>query len=287
MSHSFGKCPPGIWDRTVSVSPQISAEVAKSSAKKRGMADWSLASKRWTRPSPAKRFGTTVTRREALVAGSRRLVAAFGGTFLTPRLLTVSSGEFSNILTWFGTLRAMALPASLWNPISMSMLPEPWLRGPITGVHPLVAPVLYAFEQAREDLARATADLTVEEIWASPHGFGSVGFHIAHIAGSTERLMSYLAGRALTEAQWAAVRAEPALSGIARDPLLRMLDRALGKAGKVVSGPRPGGSRRAAGSGPRAPAHHRHRASHAHRGAHPAPHRTGHRRGEVDGGATA
>jgi hypothetical protein len=46
----------------------------------------------------------------------------------------------------------------------MSMLPEPWLRGPIAGVHPLVAPVLYAFEQAREDLARSTADLTAEEI---------------------------------------------------------------------------------------------------------------------------
>lgn len=97
-----------------------------------------------------------------------------------------------------------------------------------------MAPVLYAFDQAREDLARATADLTTEEIWASPHGFGSVGFHIAHIAGSTERLMNYLQGRALTEAQWAALRAEPALSGIARGPLLGMLDRALGEAGKVV-----------------------------------------------------
>jgi hypothetical protein len=61
-----------------------------------------------------------------------------------------------------------------------------------------------------------------------------VGFHIAHIAGSTERLMSYLDGRALTEAQWAALRAEPTLGGIPRDQLLEMLDRALGEAGKVV-----------------------------------------------------
>jgi uncharacterized damage-inducible protein DinB len=131
-------------------------------------------------------------------------------------------------------LPAMAIPVSVWNPICMSMLPEPWLRGPIAGVHPLVAPVLYAFEQAREDLARATADLTAAEIWASPHGFGSVGFHIAHIAGSTERLMSYLEGRALTEAQLAALRTELALGGIARDQLLETLDRVFGEAGKVV-----------------------------------------------------
>jgi hypothetical protein len=29
------------------------------------------------------------------------------------------------------------------------MAPEPWLRGPIPGVDPLVAPILYAFQQAR------------------------------------------------------------------------------------------------------------------------------------------
>jgi uncharacterized damage-inducible protein DinB len=116
----------------------------------------------------------------------------------------------------------------------MSTPPEPWLRGPIACVHPLVAPVLYAFQQAREDLARYTAELTTEEIWASPHGFGSVGFHIAHIAGSTERLMSYLQRRALTEDQLAALRAEAALGAIARDELLGILDRALHEAESVV-----------------------------------------------------
>ena len=33
------------------------------------------------------------------------------------------------------------------------MAEEPWLRGPIVGVDPLAAPVLYAFELAREELA--------------------------------------------------------------------------------------------------------------------------------------
>ena len=81
------------------------------------------------------------------------------------------------------------------------MVPEPWLRGPISGVHPLIAPILYSFQQAREDLARFTEGLTPERLWASPHGFGSAGFHIRHIAGSTERLMSYLQNRELTADQ--------------------------------------------------------------------------------------
>ena len=71
----------------------------------------------------------------------------------------------------------------------MSDLPEPWLRGPIPGLSPLIAPILYAFQQAREDLARFTEGLSTEQIWARPHGFGPVGFHLRHIAGSVERLM--------------------------------------------------------------------------------------------------
>lgn len=90
----------------------------------------------------------------------------------------------------------------------MQQLPEPWLRGPIEGVHPLIAPVLYAFQQAREDLAHHTAGLSHAQLWAAPHGGGSVGFHLRHIAGSTERLMTYLQGKQLTPEQLSAVEAE-------------------------------------------------------------------------------
>src|ERR1700693_146360 len=81
------------------------------------------------------------------------------------------------------------------------MVSEPWLRGPIPGVHPLISPILRSFEQAREDLAKFTKGLTPEQLWASPGGFGSAGFHIRHIAGSTERLMTYLQNRELTAEQ--------------------------------------------------------------------------------------
>src|SRR5579884_3981567 len=82
-------------------------------------------------------------------------------------------------------------------------LPEPWLRGPIPGLDPLLAPVLYAFAQAREDLEKYTAPLTTAQIWATPHGFGSVGFHIRHIAGSVGRLMTYLKQQQLSDSQMA------------------------------------------------------------------------------------
>src|SRR5437867_600901 len=95
--------PFGIWDRTVSVSPRISADVVESSAKKREMESSSLASKRWTRPSPAKRFGMTVTRREAPGFGGRQPDGAgfCDRAFLITRLLTVSSGDFYDILPQF------------------------------------------------------------------------------------------------------------------------------------------------------------------------------------------
>jgi hypothetical protein len=114
------------------------------------------------------------------------------------------------------------------------MNPEPWLRGPIPGVDPLVAPILYAFQQAREDLTKWTEGLTHEQLWATPHGFGSAGFHIRHIAGSTDRLMTYLQGRVLSEEQLAELRSEGRATSAGREELLAKLDTALSAAEAVV-----------------------------------------------------
>jgi hypothetical protein len=82
---------------------------------------------------------------------------------------------------------------------------EPWLRGPLSDVHPLVAPTLHAFAQAREDLALWTDGLTDAEIWLRPHGLAPVGFQLRHIAGSVERLTTYLRGEQLTPEQLIAI----------------------------------------------------------------------------------
>ena len=100
-------------------------------------------------------------------------------------------------------------------------------------MHPLTAPILYAFEQAREDLAAYTEGLTPAQIWATPHGFGPVGFHLRHIAGSTGRLMTYLEGRPLNQEQLAALAMEKE-PGAGRDELLALVNRAFREAETVV-----------------------------------------------------
>jgi uncharacterized damage-inducible protein DinB len=112
-------------------------------------------------------------------------------------------------------------------------LPEPWLRGPIPGVGTLLAPLLYSFQMAREDLAKWTEGLTSGQIWATPHGFGSVGFHLRHIAGSTDRLMTYVEGKQLSEAQLAVMNAEKE-PGATREMLLGGLSAAFENAEAVV-----------------------------------------------------
>ena len=114
------------------------------------------------------------------------------------------------------------------------MVEEPWLRGPISDVHPLLAPVLYAFRHAREDLAKWTKDLSNEQLAATPHGAGSISFHMHHIAGSTGRLMTYVQGRQLTPEQLAVIETENRPG--TREELLSQLDLAFSRAEQVVRG---------------------------------------------------
>jgi uncharacterized damage-inducible protein DinB len=112
-------------------------------------------------------------------------------------------------------------------------LPEPWLRGPVPGVEPALQPVAHALLQAREDLARAAAQLSPEELWARPGGAASVGFHLRHIAGSLDRLLAYARGASLSRTQLAALAAEgaPGDPPAEAEPLLtgahEAIDRAL------------------------------------------------------------
>jgi uncharacterized damage-inducible protein DinB len=115
----------------------------------------------------------------------------------------------------------------------MDALPEPWLRGPLRGVGIFIAPLLYSFQMAREDLAKYTAGLTTEQIWATPYGFGSVGFHLRHIAGSTDRLMTYVSGGQLSSDQMTALKVEKE-PGATREELLAGIDRAFESAEAVA-----------------------------------------------------
>jgi uncharacterized damage-inducible protein DinB len=86
--------------------------------------------------------------------------------------------------------------------------PEPWLRGPVGGIPALLQPAAHAFIMAREDALAAAAGLTQSELWMTPGGAASPGFHLLHLAGSTDRLLTYARGEALTDRQRDALAAE-------------------------------------------------------------------------------
>ncbi|HYW07079.1 MAG TPA: DinB family protein [Longimicrobium sp.] len=85
--------------------------------------------------------------------------------------------------------------------------PEVWLRGPLPDVPPLLMPAAHALGAA-EDIRAAAADLTSEQLWSRPGGAPSVGFHLRHVAGSLDRLLTYARGESLTDAQMAFLHAE-------------------------------------------------------------------------------
>jgi hypothetical protein len=97
----------------------------------------------------------------------------------------------------------------------------------------LIAPALYGFAQTREDLARHTAGLTAGQVWARPHGLAPLGFHLRHIAGSVDRLATYLEGRPLDAAQMAALAAETQPDA-SLEELLAGIDQALRRAEEII-----------------------------------------------------
>jgi uncharacterized damage-inducible protein DinB len=61
--------------------------------------------------------------------------------------------------------------------------------------------MVYSFQQVREDLAHHTKRITLHQLWFEMAGKHSLGYHLKHIAGSVDRLVTYLCGEQLSERQ--------------------------------------------------------------------------------------
>lgn len=85
---------------------------------------------------------------------------------------------------------------------------EAWLSGKIENVAPVLMPAAHALVQAARDIEKAVEDLSDAQLWTKPCGAASVGFHLLHVAGSIDRLLTYARGRSLSEAQFAELAAE-------------------------------------------------------------------------------
>ena len=90
----------------------------------------------------------------------------------------------------------------------MSPQPETWLRGPVEGFEPLLMPAVHSLLQAREDVEGLVASVPADHVWQRPGGAASIGFHVRHLGGALDRLLTYARGEALSDAQRTAARAE-------------------------------------------------------------------------------
>ena len=89
------------------------------------------------------------------------------------------------------------------------MATEVWLQGPIDGIAPIFQPVAHALEQVREDVRSLAPTVPADLLWAD-RGAATAGFHLLHLAGALDRLLTYARGDLLNDAQKAAARAEAA-----------------------------------------------------------------------------
>lgn len=90
----------------------------------------------------------------------------------------------------------------------MVQQPEVWLRGPLPAISPLLMPAAHCLLQCREEIGATASSLSVDQLWARPGGIAACGFHLRHIVGSLDRLLTYARGDQLDREQFAALRAE-------------------------------------------------------------------------------
>jgi uncharacterized damage-inducible protein DinB len=85
---------------------------------------------------------------------------------------------------------------------------EPWMRGYLKDFDPVIASVMYSLQHVREDVVKWTETFPEQELWSEFGDVGSVGFHVRHIAGSIDRLMTYARGEELRDDQFAELKRE-------------------------------------------------------------------------------
>lgn len=79
---------------------------------------------------------------------------------------------------------------------------EVWMRGQIPEIPILLQPVVHALLQVNEDVQKLITDDLEPYIWIKPFSIASIAFHLQHIVGVTDRMMTYSKGKGLIQAQF-------------------------------------------------------------------------------------
>ncbi|SIS98858.1 DinB superfamily protein [Zobellia uliginosa] len=80
--------------------------------------------------------------------------------------------------------------------------PEVWLRGPIPEIPALLQPAAHALLQSSEEIERYLIHFPQDKLWTKVAGRASVGFHLQHITGVLDRMLSYARAESLSEEQF-------------------------------------------------------------------------------------
>jgi uncharacterized damage-inducible protein DinB len=85
---------------------------------------------------------------------------------------------------------------------------EVWLRGKLPAISDLLQPAAHALLQAREDVNMIMEDFPEDLLWKNLAGRASVGFHLQHLTGVLDRMLTYAEENELSEEQFFALNME-------------------------------------------------------------------------------
>lgn len=91
--------------------------------------------------------------------------------------------------------------------------PEVWLRGKVEGVPNLLQPAAHALLQSGEEVEKYMQDFPEELLWEKPAGRASVGFHLKHVTGVADRMLTYAQAEKLSENQFQYLKNEEKKNG--------------------------------------------------------------------------
>ena len=79
---------------------------------------------------------------------------------------------------------------------------EVWLRGPVEGIPALLQPAAHALLQSSEEIKKYLRSFPEHLLNRKPYGRASVGFHLRHITGVLDRMITYAKDQDLSNAQF-------------------------------------------------------------------------------------
>jgi len=88
-----------------------------------------------------------------------------------------------------------------------------WLRSPISDVPAELQPVAHGLLRTCEEVEELLARFPDRLLWERPANVASVGFHLQHLSGVIDRLLTYARGGALSPVQLQALASEAVPSG--------------------------------------------------------------------------